>query len=153
MLKQSLPCVQEKTSFKKQAYVFSHKYLSTIASFRLSNGGLGNKFPLPGSLRSDICPLCSAPHKLSEQHLLFACSAVQKKRSEAGIDLYRTQSQLRGHSITVTHFLFVTGRYLAGNLLSIEDYLERGAAIHNMRSSWLDMHVSGFMVEPISLEI
>ena len=48
VLKQSLPCIQEITSFKKQAYVFSHKYLSTIASFRLSNGELGNKYPLPG---------------------------------------------------------------------------------------------------------
>ena len=121
--------------------------MGTIASFRLSNGGLGNKYPLPGSLRSDMCPLCSAPHKLNEQHLLFICSAVQRKRSEAGIDLYRTQSQMRGQSVAMTHFLFVTGRDLAGNLLSMEDYLERGAAIHDMRSCWLDMHVSSFMVE------
>ena len=59
----------------------------------------------------------------------------------------RIQSQMRGHSVAVTHFLFVTGRDLAGNLLSMEDYLERGAAIHDMRSCWLDMHVSSFMVE------
>ena len=148
VLNQTLPCVEVVTSFKKKRYVFSHKSLSTLASFHLSNGGLGNKYPLPGFLRFDACPHCTAPYKLDEQHLLLVCSAVMRMRQETGVDQFRTQSQLKGCSLAETYYLFVTGRSLAGKMVTVEDYMERGAAIGAIKSAWVDMlNVSFVFIE------
>ena len=66
-------------------------------------------------------------------------SAVQNKRRETGIDLFRTQSQLKGYTLAETYFLFVTGRSLAGKMMTVEEYMERGAAISAIKSAWIEM--------------
>ena len=68
-------------------------------------------------------------------------SAVQNKRRETGIDLFGTQSQLKGYTLAETYFLFVTGRSLAGKMMTVEENMERGAAIaiSAIKSAWIEM--------------
>ena len=56
-----LPYVGSLPDFSRQPYVFEHAHITTIAEFRLSSAGLGNKYPrFAGVLyeRQKFCPLC-----------------------------------------------------------------------------------------------
>ena len=69
-------------------------------------------------------------------------------RQETGVAQFRTQSQLKGCSLAETYYLFVTGRSLAGKMVTVEDYMERGAAIGAIKSAWVDMlNVSFVFIE------
>ena len=75
----SLPYVQPLTSFTREAYAFDHHHLDTIAQFRLSNAGLGNRYPRVAGApyaRMKTCPLCPCPI-LTETHVVFFCPAVE----------------------------------------------------------------------------
>ena len=138
----NLPFVTPISSFKKQPYIFAHKYLSVIAAFRLSNAGLGNKYPLAGFSVHDSCPLCLSISKLDEAHVLFSCTAVKDARRETGINMFITQSALQGISASRTHYLFIAGYDLSGKTISMESYKQRAVAISAMRAAWLLKHVS-----------
>ena len=133
----SLPCVEPIRSFKKKSYVSGHSYLGTLASFRLSNAGLGNKCPLKGLQRFTCCPRCPVPYLNTEEHLIFTCSSIHRTRQETGIDIFRTQCILKGFSFSKMHFLFVTGRDVNGLAVDLSDYIERGASLSTMRLVWL----------------
>ena len=136
----SLPFVSLLTSFMKKPYVYAHRYLSVLAAFRLSNAGLGNKIPLPGSPVQTSCPLCLGVHKLTEAHVLFTCPAVRNTRRETGITLFLTQAAVHGHSESRSHHLFVTGYDLSGKTLDMENYKQRAVAMLNIKSAWLQIH-------------
>ena len=136
----SLPYVPMLTSFKKKPYVYTHSYLSTLASFRLSNAGLGNKIPRNGSQVQKYCPACNSGYLLDEGHVLFTCSATRKVRCETGINLFTTQAATKGLLEERARFLFVTGCDLEGNLVNMETYKHRAIAISAIRSAWLDTH-------------
>ena len=136
----SLPFVSLLTSFEKKPYVYAHRYLSVLAAFRLSNAGLGNKIPLPGFPVHTTCPLCSGVHRLTEAHVLFTCPAVRNIRRETGITLFLTQAAVQGHSDSRSHYLFVTGYDLRGELVDMENYKQRAAAITAIKSAWLKIH-------------
>ena len=138
----NLPFVTLITSFKKQPYVFAHKFLSVIAAFRLSNAGLGNKCPISGFTVHNSCPLCSSVYKLDEAHILFTCSAVRDIRRDTGISLFLTQSALHGNSMSKSHYLFIAGFDLSGNMVNMETYKQRAAAISALRAAWLNKHGS-----------
>ena len=133
---QSLPCVEPVTTFKKKPYVFSHKNLSILASFRLSNAGLGNRCPFPGQQSFSSCPQCYAP-SFSEEHVLFVCPALFRARKLTGLDLFKTQAVLKGITISRIHFFFVTGRDLSGRKIDLKQYFERGASVSEMKTAWL----------------
>ena len=138
----SLPFVPLLTSFKKKPYVFTHKHLSVLAAFRLSNAGLGNKVPLDGSPVHHSCPVCSSGLKLDEAHVLFICSAVRKTRCETGINLFLTQSVITGLTESKAYYLFVTGLDMSGKVVDMETYNQRAVAMSAVRSAWLQIHVS-----------
>ena len=108
LLSHSLPGLDRLVSFKRQPYVFAHKHLSTLASFRLSNAGLGNKCPLPGRERFTGCPRCQVPTTCNEEHVLFDCTSVHRTRVDTSIAIFRTMAVLKGLS-TVTMFRILPG--------------------------------------------
>ena len=124
-------------SYHKAFYVRPSKHLSVIASFKLSNSGLGNKCPLPGQDRLTECPRCPTPAPPTEEHLLFVCPFIQQTRVATGIDSFRTVCALRGYSIMKMFSLYVTGLDALGHCISVEDYHERGATLSAMRTAWL----------------
>ena len=138
LLSHSLPGLDRLASFKRQPYVFAHQHVSTLASFRLSNAGLGNKCPLPGRLRFTGCPRCQVPSQCTEEHVLFDCSSVHGTRVVTGIALFRTMAVLQGLSTVSMFRIFVRGLDLQGKPVAVVDYLERGAAMTAMRDAWLN---------------
>ena len=124
-------------SFHKADYVRPSKYLNVIASFKLSNSGLGNKCPILDQERLTECPRCPLPAPPTEEHLLFACPYIQRTRIETGIDSFRTVCTFRGYTITEMFSLYVTGRDVLGHCITIGDYFERGATMIAMRTAWL----------------
>ena len=138
LLSHSLPGLDRLASFKRQPYVFAHQHLSTLASFRLSNAGLGNRCPLPGRLRFTGCPRCQVPSQCTEEHVLFDCSSVHGTRVVTGIALFRTMAVLQGLSTVSMFRIFVRGLDLQGKPVAVADYLERGAAMTAMRDAWLN---------------
>ena len=137
ILEHSLPCIQPLTSFKMKQYVRSHKQLGILASFRLSNAGLGNKCPVAGLQRFLSCPWCPTTFANTEEHLLFVCSSHQRVRQQTGLALFRTQCSLKDISVSRTHFLFVTGRDVSGKEIDLKDYQARGEILSAMRTSFL----------------
>ena len=135
-----LPFVSLLTSFKKEPYVFSHKYLSVLAAFRLSNAGFGNKIPLPGFPVHKSCPLCLGMYQLDEGHVLFSCSAVKDARRETGVTTFLTQATLQGHSDSQSQFLYVRGYDSLEHLVDIETYKLRAESMSRIKSVWLQIH-------------
>ena len=93
-----LPYVGSLPDFSRQPYVFEHAHLTTIAEFRLSSAGLGNKYPrFAGVLyeRQKFCPLCPGAI-LTEAHVIFFCSAIEHHRRHFNLHLYRTSRTLKG---------------------------------------------------------
>ena len=133
----SLSYIPPIESFHKALYVHPSKHLNVIASFKLSNSGLGNKCPNPGQDRLTECPRCPTPAPPTEEHLLFVCPSIQQTRVATGIDSFRTVCTFRGYSITEMFSLYVTGRDVLGHCITVEDYHERGATMTAMRTAWL----------------
>ena len=137
LLSHHLPGLVPLASFKRQHYVFAHDHLSTLASFRLSNAGLGNICPLPGRERFSACPRCLVPVPCTEEHVLFDCASIQGVRIVTGLALFKTLAVVRGLSTAEMFQIFVRGLDLQKKPIAIAEYLERGAAITEMRNAWL----------------
>ena len=119
--------------------VFEHEQLSTMAQFRLSNAGLGNRFPRNEPVQYDrrtSCPLCSSP-TLSENHVVFFCPAVKTLRKELNLNLYRTICQKKGYSEDETLCSYINGLDCKGNQVSGCDFVSRGRIMDTIRENWL----------------
>ena len=134
---QNLPFVEPMTAFKRAQYVVSHRSLPTIASFRLSNGGLGNKCPAVGLPRIRSCPFCTNGHPVNEAYLLFGCQAMREPQMVFGLSLF--QSQCAGDSLERMAFLYINGRDEFDNVIEHDDYLARGSILKRMVYIWLNL--------------
>ena len=140
MSQKSLPYVRPLAFYRRQPYVYEHEHLSTIAEFRLSNAGLGNRFPrFPAGMfnRVTSCPLCPSP-TLTEAHVVFFCSAVERFREELDLKFFRNICARKGFSEIKTFLLFVNG--YDWNELSAavtKDFIARGLAMDTIRGHWL----------------
>ena len=135
----SLPYVSKLSKFERQPYVYEHEHLDTIAQFRLSNAGLGNRFPRFATAaygRRSSCPLCPSLH-LSEGHVVFFCSAVETQRKELDLTFFRNICQRDGYSEEKTFATFVNGLDWNGNPVQATDYASRGLAMDTIRGHWL----------------
>ena len=84
--------------FSCQPYAFEHEHLTTIAQFRLSSAGLGNKYPrFAGVLyeRQKYCPLCPGT-LLTEAHVIFFCPSTEHHRRTFNLHFYGTACALKG---------------------------------------------------------
>ena len=128
-------------TFAKAQYVCPSEHLTTIASFKMHNAGLGNKCPLEGYDRFSTCPLCTVQTPLNEEHVLFCCKSVHNTRVETGLEAFRTMCTLSGFSLPKTYSFFVNGWDVLGHPIPLTDYFERGASMLAMRSAWLLLFV------------
>ena len=134
-----LPYVNLLTSYKRQPYVFEYGQLDTVAQFRLSNAGLGNRyprFPMEGYQRRSSCPLCTCS-SLSEGHVVFFCPAVEFFREELDLKFFRNICTKNGFSEVKTFSLYVNGHDWNENLVAEPDFPSRGLAMDLMRGHWL----------------
>ena len=134
-----LPYVKQLTAYKKQPYVFEHSQLDTVAQFRLSNAGLGNRFPrfrVEGYQRRSSCPLCTCS-RLSESHVVFFCPAVEHFREELDLKFFRNICSKNGFSEEKTFSLYVNGHDWNENLVADPNFQSRGLAMDLMRGHWL----------------
>ena len=114
--------------------------MSTIAQFRLSNAGLGNRFPrFPSAVysRRTSCPLCPSL-ELSEGHVVFFCSGVERFREELDLKFFRNICVRKGFSEVKTFSLFVNGHdWNELGVVSDPDFPARGLAMDTIRGHWL----------------
>ena len=125
------------SSFQKALYVCPSKHLNVIASFKLLNAHLGNKAPLTGLARMETCPHCPIPTRNNEEHLLFVCPFVQNTRVQTGLNTFRTHCAYYGFPTAKMFELFVNGRDVFDQPVTLEEYLERGVTLAEMRSAWI----------------
>ena len=114
---QTLPCVGQLTKFVRQPYVFEHDHLDTIAQFRLSNAGLGNRCPRFVTRRTS-CPLCTSLH-LSEGHVVFFCPSVEQYREEFDLAFFRGICTSKGFTEEMVYVTFVNGFDWNGNRIQV----------------------------------
>ena len=134
-----LPYVSPLTSFKRQPYVSDHRYLDTIAQFRLSNAGLGNRYPRFAGvpyLRQTNCPLCNSI-LLTEAHVIFFCPYVEHFRGELDLIIFRTICLTKGFSESDTFSLFINGLDWNKKPVDLEEIIARGLALDTLRGHWL----------------
>ena len=129
-----LPYLEPLNRFAKENYVFSHRYLSSIASFRLSNAGLGNRRPIPGLPRLKVCPHCN-DHPLDEPHLLFSCRIMKDAQMVLGLTKFKLQC--KGDALDRICFLYVNGLDSYGNTIPLDEQLCRGAILQRITCIWL----------------
>ena len=135
-----LPNIGTLSSFSRQPYVFEHEHLVTIAQFRLSSAGLGNKYPrFAGVLyeRQKFCPLCPGT-LLTEAHVIFFCPSTEHYRRQFNLHLYRTASSLKGldHESTLREYLN-NPNWSRDKHRS--EWLSLGHALDTLRGHWLSL--------------
>ena len=134
----SLPYVDPLQRFKKLPYVFEHQHLDTIAQFRLSNAGLGNRFPRWAGHTYAIqkqCPLC--PSALTEAHVIFFCPSVELDRKHLELAFFRNRCIDKGFSEDKIFSTFINGLDWNGNLVKKSDLVTNGLALDTLRGFWL----------------
>ena len=135
-----LPHVGVLDKISCQPYVFEHEQLSTIAQFRLSNAGLGNRYPrFAGTLyrRQKFCPFCPQT-LLNEAHVIFFCKSVEHHRKEFNLHLYRTACQLKGLGEDETLSAFLNS-YDWEKKDHRTECLSLGHALDTIRGHWLSL--------------
>ena len=135
----TLPYVAPLVRFKKQPYVFEHQHLDTIAQFRLSNAGLGNRFPRWAGVfyaRQTSCPLCNL-QLLDEAHVVFFCPMVENEREELDLVFFRNRCLEKGFSHKKIFFTFVNGLDWNGRAVQRKEILDIGLALDTLRGHWL----------------
>ena len=139
--KLNLPHVQSLTKLARQNYVWDHTYLDTMAQFRLSNAGLGNRFPrFPGVgyVRRSTCPLCPSS-VLSEAHVGFFCPAIEDFRCELRVSAFRDSCQLRGLSKNEAFSRYINCLDCDNRQITNQEILARGCALDTLRGHWLSL--------------
>ena len=136
----SLPYVKQLVSYKRQPYVYEYSQMDTVAQFRLSNAGLGNRFPrfpTEGYARRTTCPLCSCMN-LSEGHVVFFCPAVEQFREELDLKFFRNICIRKGFSEIKTFSLYVNGHdWNELGVVNDPDFPARGLVMDTIRGHWL----------------
>ena len=135
----TLPNVTPLVRFKRQPYVFEHQHLDTIAQFRLSNAGLGNRFPRWAGVfyaRQTSCPLCNS-QLLDEAHVVFFCPMVENERKELDLVFFRNRCLEKGFSQEKIFFTFVNGLDWNGRAVQRKEFLDIGLALDTLRGHWL----------------
>ena len=115
--------------------------MDTIAQFRLSNAGLGNRqprWPSHSYLRRTFCPFCPTL-LLTEYHVVFVCSSVEKYREELDLTFFRGICKSKGFSEQKTFFLFVNGHDWNENVLPASEFPSRGLSLDIIRGHWLSL--------------
>ena len=137
-----LPYVQPLMKFSRQLYVYEHVHLNTIAEFRLSNAGLGNRHPRFPSQhlysRSSACPFCPSV-TLTESHVVFFCDKVERFRQEFELPFFRNLCRSKGFSEEDTFALYVNGKDWNGTVVLPLEYDARGLAMDTIRGHWLSL--------------
>ena len=136
-----LPYVGVLQNFVRQPYVYEHSHLATIAQFRLSSAGLGNRYPrFAGALytRQKMCPLCVGK-ELTEAHVIFFCSSVERYRKEFELNFFRTVCRTQGFGEEKTFSLYINGHDWNENPVPDTDYASRGLALDTLRGHWLSL--------------
>ena len=130
------PSILQIKKFKKQLYVGEDEGCSSLAAFRLGSAGLGDKVPLQGQYRQSICQLC--PGRLNEQHVAFACPALERFRSrETEIVFFRNQCRRNGFSERAAFVRFVNGYDWNGCKVMRSELVKRGLELKGLRKCWL----------------
>ena len=135
-----LPHVGTLSKYCRQPYVFEHPHLPTIAQFRLSNAGLGNRRPrFAGVLyeRQKFCPLCSTT-VLTEAHVIFFCSSIEHHRKKFNLHLYRTACQLKGLDAEQTLTEYINS-YDWEKVNHRSECVSLGHALDTLRGHWLSL--------------
>ena len=137
----SLPHVPPLTRFKVQPYIFEHQHLDTMAQVRLSNAGLGNRFPRWAGFfypRQHDCPLCPGS-RLCETHVILSCSSIEAVRSDLGVSFYRNRCLEKGMGLEAIMTNFVNGIDINGNPIGRSEIVDNGLALDTLRGHWLSM--------------
>ena len=132
----SLPCVQPLSSFSRSRYVCEHDGCSTLASFMLSNAGLGNRAPRPGRLRAVICYLCHGI--LDEAHVAFICPRMDDFRYDhTDLMVFMSMCRARGILQFLAYKMYVRGLDWDGDMVPTSVYLARGKTLKRVVDEWL----------------
>ena len=136
LLTLSLPCLTPITSFSRMRYVCEDIGCSTLAKYRLSNAGLGNRAPRPGRPRCTRCPLCLGT--LDEVHVAFLCPSMNDYREgNTDIPVFISLCRTMGIFPSVSYRMYVRGLDCYGSAVTTSMYLKRGRTLQRLTTEWL----------------
>ena len=121
----------------RASYVSENDMSAVITEFKFDNANLGNKSPRLGYMRKLYCPLCPVQHLNNGLHLLFVCGSLSSLRVASGIQSFITSCSVQNRSLESAYALFVNGEDVVGKSVSVQDYIERGKCMNDMRALWL----------------
>ena len=132
----SLPCLVPLTSFTRERYVCEGDSCTTLASFKLSNAGLGNRAPRLGRQRSTDCSLCHG--HLDEAHVAFLCPHMDDYRyNHTDIMVFTSLCRTKGVFPQLAYKMYVRGLGWDRTLIPVSDYLKRGRTLQRVVDEWL----------------
>ena len=124
------PGLTQVAAFTSQDYVFHHRFLGTIAGFRLGQSGLFQRYLNP----RPSCPLCTVPCILSDWHIIISCSFLRRARISTGINMFITQCTLMNMDEEKIYSLFISGLNTSENPIDIDEYIARGKVLATLKS-------------------
>ena len=138
LLTHNLPYVQPIMKFVRQNYVLEHEGCTSLAEFRLSNAGLGNRAPRVNRQRTSSCSLCQG--NLSELHVAFECTRLHRFRlKHTGITRFLAMCLAGNVGASLAFKRYLLGLDWNGQPIPTSQFLERGLALRAVKERWLEM--------------
>ena len=135
-----LPALEVGDPWQRKVYVNESSACKNLARFRLGATGIGNKAPRAGRpYRTKWCPLCPEGTPSTEQHIVISCPAVDKERSETGLQMTINLGWLAGLDNGQIYFNLLNGLDKDGRRLSSGDFLDIGNKLGVLLDKWLDL--------------
>ena len=130
-----LPALTEVETFNRSAYLCESTLFSEVVGVKM---GYGRGEPCPRYNRHRQCPFC--PNVVStEFHVCMICARVKKVRDEVGVSLFTNLCLLRGLTVKEAFGMYVNGKSVQGDNITLADQLERGLALQTIRGSWFNL--------------
>ena len=113
-----------------------------ITAWTMDQPPIGNKAPSKDGVRHRTCPACAgmvvAPVKLTAQHVLADCMAVEATRISEGIRGFLQECYTAGRSTATAFAFYVTGKDREGVAVPVAGHLQRGASLLRLQEKWAD---------------
>ena len=136
IVRMSLPCLVPITSFSRERYVCESDTCTTLASYKLSNAGLGNRAPRLGRVRSSVCSLCNGT--LDEAHVAFLCPRMDDFRyRHTDIMFFTSLCRTKGVFPQLAYKWYVRGLSWDNTIVPLTAYLQRGRFLKCVTDEWL----------------
>ena len=136
-----LPALKKVDKRQVSPHVDESEESQVLSQWIMNCPPLGNRQPRPGFNRMSCCPVCTAPDgsdiKLTAQHVLLDCEAIESARDRLGITKFVKDFIQMQNEVDEAYSAYICGLSIYGEKVSVTEHLQRGKAVKELQEVWL----------------